>query len=112
MNRCKDTPLNPRLKSGVKKERIMRRFHTYHDLNYHLVFVTKNRERWMSREVLAKLRELFLVKANEHDFIIHIVNGYEDHVHLLVSLPPKLSVSEVVQFLKGYSSKELGDRYY
>ncbi|MCB1155929.1 MAG: transposase, partial [Leptospiraceae bacterium] len=42
---------------------MMRRNHAYHELNYHLVFVTKNREKWLDRAALKELRESFSEKA-------------------------------------------------
>ena len=66
------------------------RHKVYHRLDYHLVFVTKFREGFLTREVLSRFEALCQKKANELGFIMHISNGYLDHVHLLVSLKPQL----------------------
>lgn len=81
--------------------------HSTYDLKYHIVWITKYRKKVLKGEVGVKLRELIreICKANE----IEILKGHvsQDHVHLFVSVPPHLSISKVVQFLKGKSSRKL-----
>ncbi len=71
---------------------------------FHLVFVTKYRSPMITGDTLSQLWKLFKQKADEFKCTIHILNGHRDHVHLLVTSPPKLSVSDLVKHLKGYSS--------
>ncbi len=81
--------------------------HSTFDLKYHIVWITKYRKKVLSGEVAVKLREIVreICKVNE----IEILKGHvsADHVHLFVSAPPHLSVSKVVQYLKGKSSRKL-----
>lgn len=81
--------------------------HSTYDLKYHIVWITKYRKKVLKGEVATKLRELVreICKAND----IEILKGHVsvDHVHLFVSFPPHLSVSKVVQLLKGKSSRKL-----
>lgn len=78
--------------------------HSYSKLFYHLVFVTKYRVSVITPDMLEQLRTLFRKKAAELDSIIHILNGHRDHVHILVSAPPRVNVSQLAKHLKGYSS--------
>ena len=85
---------------------------TYHSLLYHLVFVTKYRSPMLTDEVYVELRRLFREKEEELDLKIFIANGIEDHVHILLSIPPKHSIASVVQHLKGYSSHEIPNLFW
>jgi putative transposase len=74
---------------------IMKRNQTFHRLDYHIVFSTINREPLLDDDLILHLTELVRQKAIELDFILHILNGAKDHLHLLLSLPPKYSVSHI-----------------
>ncbi len=69
---------------------------TRNDLNYHIIFSTKNREAILTIEHFCQMREWAKEKAMEIGILIHALNGYKDHVHILLSIPPKLSVSYTV----------------
>jgi putative transposase len=74
---------------------------------YHLVWTTKNREPLIQRAVEKRLYAYMVRKAAELDVRVYAVNGWHDHVHLIVSIPPKESVANVVKHLKGASSHDL-----
>jgi putative transposase len=81
--------------------------HATFDLKYHLVWITKYRKVALVGKIAERARELIrgVCKNNE----VEILAGHisKDHVHLLVSAPPHLSVSKLVQYVKGYSSRKL-----
>ena len=81
--------------------------HSTYDLKYHIVWITKYRKKVLTGEVAKKVRELIreICKAND----IEIIKGHvsKDHVHLFLSIPPYLSISTVVQAIKGKSSRKL-----
>ena len=81
--------------------------HATYDLKYHLVWITKYRKPALSGSKAERARDLIrsVCKTNEVDIIAGHVS--KDHVHLLVSVPPHLSVSKLVQYIKGYSSRKL-----
>ncbi len=81
-------------------------------LNYHLIFSTKNRIAIVDNDLLTKLRLLFKKTEEELNIIIHIMNGYQDHIHLLLSVPPKLSLSDTIRRLKGGSSHGISSLYW
>ncbi len=70
----------------------------------HLVWATKNREPLIRPEIEARLYAYMVGKAAELGCYVHAVNGVSDHVHLIISIPPKHSVAWIVKNLKGGSS--------
>ena len=101
----------------------MRRYrkgsHSTHDLKVHLVWCTKYRHKALQQDVACRIRDLLRQICESND--IQIVKGHvsKDHIHLYVSYPPKLSVSEMIKRLKGRSSKmiqaefpELGAKFW
>ena len=76
-----------------------------YDLKYHLVWITKYRKPVLSDEIGIRVRELVRQTCASMD--VYILSGHvsTDHVHLLVSVPPKVSVSELMQRIKGRSSR-------
>src|SRR5258708_34166973 len=79
--------------------------HTVYDIKLHIVWITKYRKPILSGEIAKHLREL--VRQTCASLDVEIISGHvgADHVHLLVSVPPQLAVSELVQRLKGRSSR-------
>lgn len=73
----------------------------------HLVFVTKYRRKMFVAEHINAITEICQSVAKKMDFQVLEINGEGDHVHLLVEYPPKLSVSQIVNALKGVSSRML-----
>ena len=70
----------------------------------HLVWATRNRDPLIQPEWEDRLYGCLMDKAAELGCFVHAVNGVEDHVHLVISIPPKHSVAWVVKNLKGNSS--------
>lgn len=79
--------------------------HTKHRLLYHLVFIPKYRKRVLSGEVAKKLTHLFYEACKVNDWWIDELKIMPDHVHLLIQIQPTISVSKLVQHLKGGSSR-------
>jgi len=75
--------------------------HTVWDCKYHLVWVTKYRFPILGGDVGQRCRELLRETARAHEMVIHAGSINRDHVHMLLSVPPSLSVSRAVQYLKG-----------
>ena len=93
--------------------------HTVYDNKYHVVWITKYRYRVLSGKVAQRCREVIREICKELDVTIERGHLSQDHVHMLVSVPPYLSISKLVQRLKGKSSrkmqiefKELKQRYW
>lgn len=78
----------------------------------HLVFVTKYRRRAITDVMLLRLKDLFEETCIQMGAELLEFNGEDDHVHLLVTCPPKLAVSNLVQKLKGKSAYFLRKEYW
>ena len=85
--------------------------HTVYDIKYHIIWVTKYRYKVLKGAESVRLREL--VRQGCEARGITIVQGSigKDHVHLLLSCPPSLSPSKIVQYLKGRSSRLLQEEF-
>lgn len=81
--------------------------HSRFDLKHHFVWVTKYRKRVLTGEVGVRLRELVreVCRTNEIEILQGAVSG--DHVHVLLSCPPNLSPSKIMQLIKGKTSRKL-----
>lgn len=79
-----------------------------YNLNYHLIWGTKYRNRVLKGNVEVALKRILYEVAEQYGFSIdHMEIGKDDHIHLLVSAPPKLSVTNIVRCLKGISARQL-----
>ena len=76
-------------------------------LYYHLIWATKNREHLITPTVETRLYPYLVSKAAENDVFVYAINGWYDHIHLVVAIPPKHSVADIVKRLKGASSHYL-----
>lgn len=93
--------------------------HTVYDNKFHLVWITKYRYRILVGKIALRAREIIRGTSQELDVQIERGHLSPDHIHLLVSVPPHLSISRLMQYLKGVSSrkmqmefKELKQRYW
>jgi putative transposase len=82
--------------------------HSVTDLKIHLVCVTKYRRSVLTASSLALIEQSFKEVAKSMDFQVLEFNGEGDHVHALIEYPPKWSVSQLVNALKGVSSRRYG----
>ena len=81
--------------------------HSVWDCKYHLVWTTKYRYQVLGGDVGLRCRELLPEIARSKEMIIYAGSINRDHVHMLIGIPPQISVSRAVQFLKGKSSHKL-----
>jgi putative transposase len=90
--------------------RFRRERHSVTDLKIHLVCVTKYRDRdeIFGGEELKLVEEVFRHVAAQMNFQILEISGEDEQVHALIEYPPKLSVSKIVNALKGVSSRRYG----
>lgn len=91
--------------SHQQQDRIPEMHMTYWRTYYHLVWSTKNREPMLTQERMQMLQQAFRVVAKDKGAYTHAVGGMPDHIHVAVSIPPAVAVSDYVQLLKGSSSR-------
>ena len=79
-----------------------------YNLNYHIVWCVKYRRKVLSEEISDRLYELVKSIAEEKGFaVVECKVGEQDHVHCFVSAPPKISVTQIVKYLKGISGNAM-----
>ena len=84
---------------------------TYTSLHYHLIFSTKGRERFLKEAIEARVWSYLGGIAKEHKLHPKLIGGFDDHVHMLIGIPPVLSVSDAVKQIKGGSSSWIKETY-
>lgn len=70
----------------------------------HLVWITKNREPLLIKEIRQEIFDHIRENAKNKGIYIDFINGYIDHVHCLISMSPSQSIDKIVMLLKGESS--------
>jgi putative transposase len=80
-------------------------------LKYHLVWCPKYRRKVLTAPVDKRLKVLLNQKAEEMELTLHLLEVMPDHVHAFVEGPPTLCVAEVVNGLKGFTSRVLREEY-
>jgi len=85
--------------------------HTRWKCQYHIVFIPKYRKKVMYGQVKADIREIIKILYNYKK--VEIIEGAvcSDHVHLYVSVPPKLCISDFMGYLKGKSALMIHDKH-
>src|SRR5271169_6359017 len=81
--------------------------HTTWDCKYHVVFIPKCRRKTLYQELRRHLGEVFRRLALQKESKVEEVHLMPDHVHMLLSIPPKYAVSQVVGFIKRKSAIHL-----
>ena len=76
----------------------------YSKIWVHLVWATKKREQLLSKEIRVLLFQHIRENATQKGIYIDFINGYTDHIHILISLHVDQSISKIVQLIKGESS--------
>lgn len=86
--------------------------HCVYYTRYHLVIVSKYRRK-IFNEGIGLYLPLVLKRVTEYypDLFMTVVNTDKDHAHLMVSIPPKMSVSDAVRVIKANSATALRDRF-
>ena len=85
--------------------------HSLWDCKYHVVFIPKYRRRGRYAQLRRHLGEVFHQLARQKESTIEEGHLLPDHVHMLIVIPPKYAVSEVIGFIKGKSAIHLARVY-
>ncbi|MBK1645479.1 IS200/IS605 family transposase [Thiocapsa imhoffii] len=85
--------------------------HSKWECKYHVVFIPKYRRRVLYGQLRAHLGEVFHRLARQKESRIEEGHLMSDHVHMLISIPPKYAVSQVIGFIKGKSAIHLARVY-
>ena len=85
--------------------------HTVYNIQYHFVWVTKYRYHVLEGEVRLRVREIIRQICQQHDLLIEQGHISKDHVHSLVSAQTHMSASQIMQKIKGRSSRVLQQEF-
>ncbi|MBM0066714.1 IS200/IS605 family transposase [Alkalicoccobacillus gibsonii] len=85
--------------------------HTTWNCKYHIVFAPKYRRQIIYGKYKESIGKIIRDLCERKEVMIHEANACPDHIHMLVSIPPKLSVSQFMGYLKGKSSLMIFDRH-
>ena len=85
--------------------------HTKWECKYHVVFIPKGRRKLLYAELRKHLGEVFRTLAQHKESRIEEGHLMVDHVHMMISIPPKYAVSQVVGYIKGKSAIHLARVY-
>ncbi len=88
-------------------EKYRKSSHTVYDIKYHIVWITKYRKPVLRADIAYRIRDLIREICKSQD--IEIIKGHvsKNHVHVFVSVPPHISVSQLVQSIKGKTSRKM-----
>ena len=78
---------------------------------YHIVFAPKYRRQVIYREIKADIGEILRRLCQQKGIEIIEANACPDHIHMLISIPPKYSVAQIMGYLKGKSSLIIHERH-
>lgn len=85
---------------------------TYSQIFIHLIFSTKKRTPNLKKEVQQELKSYICKSAEEQELQILGIGGTENHLHVLLIMPPKYPVSKAAQIIKGGSSAWLNKHHF
>ena len=95
----------------MKSQDFQTLYHCTYAIHYHLVIVTKYRPKCLTEEMLASLRTISEQQVELKGGKLMEFNGEDDHVHLLLSLPPNMAVTTLVNSLKTVTARLLRRDY-
>lgn len=85
--------------------------HAVFDIKYHIIWVTKYRYKVLHGPIALRVRKLIRQGCEARGITILQGSVGKDHIHLLISCPPSLAPSKIMQYLKGRSSRLLQDEF-
>jgi len=85
--------------------------HSRWECKYHIVFIPKYRKKVLFGKIRRELGEVLQNLARQRESLIEAGHLMPDHVHMMISIPPKYAVSQVVGYIKGKSAIHIARRY-
>ena len=85
--------------------------HSSYECKYHVVFIPKYRKKALYKELRRHLGEVFRKLAEQKESRVEEGHLMSDHVHMLLSIPPKYAVAHVIGFMKGKSAIHIARTY-
>ncbi len=99
------------LKISNKKRNYRTINKTIYSCQYHVIWCTKYRRKVLDTQIQGRLKQLIREKETEYGYEIREVETQQEHVHLLIEIPPTDSIDKIVGKIKSYTSKVLREEY-
>jgi putative transposase len=96
-----------KIRHNLAMARYTKGAHTKHRLQYHLVWIPKYRKRVLQGKIAIRLKRLMYEACKMNGWWISEMSMQDDHIHIVVQIPPHISVADVVQIFKGGTSRVL-----
>ena len=85
--------------------------HAVYEAKYHLVWCPKYRKKILVERIRERVKEIFYEIAERYDFEIDRCEVAEDHIHILLSFPPRYSIAQVVGIIKRKLGRKVFEEY-
>ena len=85
--------------------------YSIYNLNYHIVWIPKYRRKLFTGQMELRLGEIIRESCIRNNISVLALEIMPDHIHLFVSAPPRRSPSEIVNIIKGYSSRKMRQEF-
>jgi len=85
--------------------------HTRWECKYHIVFIPKYRRKTLFGQIRRELGEVFHRLARQKESLVEEGHVMPDHVHMMISIPPKYAVAQVVGYIKGKSAIHIARQF-
>ena len=85
--------------------------YSIYNLNYHIVWIPKYRRKLFTGQMEFRLGEIIRESCIRNNISVLVLEIMPDHIHLFVSAPPRWSPSEIVNIIKGYSSRKMRQEF-
>jgi len=85
--------------------------HTKHRLRYHVVWIPKRRKHLLQKDISKRLQEVIYEGCEVNKWWVDELKIHDDHVHMLIQIKPRESIAEVMNKVKGVSSRVLKKEY-
>ena len=108
---CQPRTKNQRRNQVQMKLDVSSLAHTKWECKYHIVFAPKYRRQIIYGKIKQDIGQMLRKLCEYKGIEIHEAEACKDHIHMLVSIPPKYSVSQIMGYLKGKSSLMIFDRH-
>ena len=108
---CQPRTKNQRRNQVQMKLDVRSLAHTKWECKYHIVFAPKYRRRIIYGKIKQDIGQMIRKLCQYKGIEIHEAEACKDHIHMLVSIPPKYSVSQIMGYLKGKSSLMIYEKY-
>lgn len=94
-----------------RKKKYKSDYHCIYSCQYHIIFCPKYRRAVLTDDIAKRLKKLIKEKQQEYLYEVLEMEVMTDHVHLLLDVHPKIGVFNVVNKIKGYTSKILREEF-